>query len=265
MNVLLASIDMAWENKNHNMILCENILDSVSVNQIDLVIFPEMTLTGFSMNTQKIVEDIQGSKTINFFKNLALKKKINIIFGMVLKRAETNNVSICVDSSGSIVNISPKIHPFSFSHEDLSIKPGDSLDIYKIKDFSVMNAICYDLRFPEIFSARSKYIQAIIVIANWPHERNSIWRNLLAARAIENQSYVIGVNRTGADINNLNHSHSSAVFLPDGTELNPKKNDGICSIYSLQSCVVKSARQNMKVLNDRRPSFYSHYLKDENR
>jgi predicted amidohydrolase len=78
---------MAWENKNHNMILCENILDSVSVNQIDLVIFPEMTLTGFSMNTQKIVEGIQGSKTINFFKNLALKKKINIIFGMVLKRA----------------------------------------------------------------------------------------------------------------------------------------------------------------------------------
>ena len=78
---------MAWENKNHNMILCENILDSVSVNQIDLVIFPEMTFTGFSMNTQKIVEGIQGSKTINFFKNLALKKKINIIFGMVLKRA----------------------------------------------------------------------------------------------------------------------------------------------------------------------------------
>ena len=221
MRVALVSLNQVWENKEENFLTCRSFVESAKAQGVELVIFPEMTLTAFSMNTSYTAEDRWTSPTVALFQKLAVEFKMAIIFGVVFKDGDkaTNNAAI-IDSNGFVLGSYSKIHPFSYSGEERFFRGGNNIFAAKFGALTIGLTICYDLRFPEIYSALGKQCDLIINIANWPGKRIDHWNTLLKARAIENQLFVIGVNRTGTDENALEYIKSSTVKIGRATRLN---------------------------------------------
>lgn len=261
MKIAIVSLDQVWEDKTANQLKCQNYIRQASKFDCDLIIFPEMTLTGFSMNTALIAEEPQQSPTADFFIQQAKAHKLAIAFGVVFKccKKATNNL-VVIDQLGSKLSSYAKIHPFSFSGENYYYSGGNQLVQCEIEGTTIGLTICYDLRFPEIFQALSKDCSIILNIANWPEKRIQHWNTLLEARAIENQSFIIGVNRTGVDGNNLNYVKSSSVFHPNGEKIEPSNSDLEMDIYDLNPLDVASARRSFPMKQDRNTIFYKSIL-----
>ncbi len=263
MEIALVSLNQSWENKKENQLKVENALSTIFKNAtaVDLVIFPEMTLTSFSMESRKIKEVLETSKTVAFFKNNALKYKTFIAFGVVLSRGDkATNSLIVVNPLGEIEAIYAKIHPFSFAKENQFYEEGNKLTKCSIKSVCVGLTICYDLRFPELYQGYSKDCQLIINIANWPERRVSHWNTLLQARAIENQSFVVGVNRVGIDGNGLSYQKSSQIISPQGTILKGIPLSDEIDIYTIDISEAEQYRENFPVKNDRKVNLYKQIL-----
>lgn len=261
MKIILISLNQAWEDQKSNREKVVSCLDSVKEQQADWVIFPEMTLTGFTMNARKYAEALECSPTIRFFAECAQKYQVYIAFGMILngKSKATNNL-IVVSPEGKIEASYAKIHPFSFAHENDFYEAGRELVTVSIQGITVGSSICYDLRFPEIFQALSKKAQVIVNIANWPEKRVEHWYALLKARAIENQVYFIGVNRTGKDGNGLEYRHSSEIIDMNGKLMEPVKLNEECDLYEIDPRQVGQYRKDFSVKQDRLPEFYKSVL-----
>lgn len=212
-----------------------------------------MSFTGFSQNPT-IVER-ENKKSIEAAKAFAACYNRAIGFGYA--RAAENkaeNVYSIVDDSGKIISEYTKIHPFSFSGEDKYFVGGNSLSICEYKGFRIGTAICYDLRFPELFSHMSELCDLIIVPACWPSRRSEHWKTLLKARAIENQLYVAGINCCGL-INGIDYSGDSSIFNPNGECIAQLSgSDGIicCEIEN----DVKGFREEFPTVADRREDIY---------
>jgi len=261
MKIALVSLDQGWEDKIANELKCQDFIEKASALKADLIIFPEMTLTGFSMDTHFIKEKAEQSPSIEFFRRQAKHNNISIVFGIVLEKDDkaTNNL-IVVNSVGELLANYAKIHPFSFSGENNYYVGGDELVTCKIQDATVGLTICYDLRFPEIFQALSKSCDLIITIANWPDKRINHWISLLEARAIENQVFMVGVNRTGIDGNNLQYSKSSVVFDRAGERLKPINSYQDMDVYDIKVSDVQKIRLSFPVKQDRKTEFYKSIL-----
>ena len=265
----LAQMHIAWENKEENKMHIEKYVQKFSeavagLNDTALLLFPEMSMTGFSMNTELTAD--KNDESVEFAKKIADKYKIALGIGWVKKQEvlSENHYSI-VDSSGDMISDYVKIHPFSYSGEDRYFQGGDSMALCTIKDFCVGTAICYDLRFPELFQAMSKKTDLIIVPANWPQKRRTHWMTLLSARAIENQCYIAGVNCCG-EIGELSYSGDSALYYPDGEtvalyDVLTLDFDGVekglnqLFIYKIENDVANE-RFSFPVKNDRREELY---------
>lgn len=259
MKLALISLDQSWEDKLTNQERVRNALESVKDEKCDLVILPEMTLTGFSTNIKEIAENRAGSETISYFKSIAINYEIGLIFGAVFWRGDKaiNNL-VYIDSSGAVRAEYTKIHPFTYAKEDSYYEKGAEIISCMVSGFSMGFSICYDLRFPEIFSAMSRSCDVIVNIANWPARRISHWHALLKARAIENQVYMIGVNRIGSDGNGLEYVKSSQIVHPNGDVLTHEaagKNLDI-DIYKIDQQSLISLRGAFPVHSDRRPELY---------
>lgn len=190
-------MDIIWEDKLSNMNKCEKFLGLAKENAVDFIIFPEMSLTGFSMNVGSISEGASGG-TAKWLKNMSVTYGLYIGLGYARKSCNKYYNDFIVSSSdGDIVSNYSKIHPFSFGFEAQYYSGGNNLSLFSFKDFTVSPFICYDLRFPEIFQIASRRAGLITVAANWPVSRREQWLILLKARALENQCYVAGVNRAG--------------------------------------------------------------------
>jgi len=261
MRIAVVSLDQVWEDKSANKLKCEDLIKQGSEFEAQLIIFPEMTLTGFSMNIDYIREESEQSPTVNFFSQQAMKYNISIAFGVVFAKGDkaTNNM-IVVDNYGKQLSGYAKIHPFSFSGENNYYLGGNELASCVISDATIGLTICYDLRFPEIFQSLSKSCNVILTIANWPESRIAHWNALLQARSIENQVFMIGVNRTGADKNKINYIKSSLVFDPAGEKLKPSLSFPVLDIYDLALEKVKSVRESFPVKQDRKPELYKSLL-----
>ena len=260
MKIALVSLNQVWEDKNSNLKLCKKYIQNTSSQKIDLIIFPEMTLTGFSNNIDLISEKFKNSETIKNFSNLAKNYNISIIFGIVIEDNEKAlNKSIFMDNLGNILADYSKIHPFSFSGEDKYFNAGNKLSIVEFKNFKIGLTICYDLRFPEIYSSLSKECDLILNIANWPSKRVDHWDTLLKARAIENQIFMVGVNRTGIDENNLEYIESSNIFNANGEELEFEKYEDM-KIYDVDLNFTKEFKDKFNTINDRKVEFYKEML-----
>lgn len=218
MKILIWQFDPVWENIPAGM---ENIkvkIDS-GIPTGDLIIFPEMSLSGFTMNSRRFAERMDD-KTVRFFSGIARETNISICFGMI-EQAEDQyfNSLVHMDNSGKIVSVYRKIHPFSYSRENVHYNSGTKTVISEIGEWRAGLSICYDLRFPELFRQYGKQrAELIINIANWPQTRVNHWVHLLKARAIENQCVMVGVNRVGKDKGNI-YSGDSCVFGPLGEEI----------------------------------------------
>lgn len=260
MKLALVSLNQIWEDKKANLNLCKQYIKKASSINLDLIIFPEMTLTGFSNNISLTAEDFKNSETINSFSILAKNFNIAINFGVVIKDKEKAlNKSIFIDNFGNILADYSKIHPFSFTGEDKFFNSGNTLSIVEFKDFKIGLTICYDLRFPELYSALSSKCDLIVNIANWPKRRVDHWNTLLKARAIENQISVAGINRIGIDLNKLEYIESSNIFNANGEELEFEKIDDM-KIYKIDTNFTKKFKTKFNTTNDRKINFYKEIL-----
>jgi predicted amidohydrolase len=261
MKIALVSLNQVWEDKKTNQANCKEYIEKASVMKADLIIFPEMTLTGFSMNINLIGESPVQSDTLEFFTKHSKINNIAIAFGVVFRKDDkaTNNL-IILDKRGTKLANYAKIHPFSFSGENNYFEGGEELGFCSIADADIGLSVCYDIRFPEMFQALSKKCNLILTIANWPEKRIKHWNTLLEARAIENQLFMIGVNRTGTDGHNLRYVKSSVVFDPSGEKIESIHSYLDMDIFDLELSKTQTVRKGFPVKQDRKTEFYKSIL-----
>lgn len=256
MVIALIESNIAWEDKEKNVNSLIEQLVNLKNENVDLVLLPEMSFTGFSMNTAKTRE--ADGFIVNKIKETSGTLNTAIGFGWVKDCGEKCENHYTLVSGGDLLIDYVKIHPFSYGGEDNYFIGGNQLVYKQFKDFCVGIQICYDLRFPEMFQILSKKASLIIVPANWPQKRKEHWNTLLKARAIENQVYIAGVNCVG-EMGGQIYSGDSAIISPLGEEINPlkifKTNDGNIFIYEINNDVEKY-RTAFPVKNDRNEKLY---------
>ncbi|MGC8805080.1 MAG: nitrilase-related carbon-nitrogen hydrolase, partial [Candidatus Ratteibacteria bacterium] len=191
MKICLCQFEVKWENKQENKAQIREILSGVEKSQVNLIIFPETTLTGFSFN-KEITSLTQ--QDIEFFSNIAQRYSSYVCFGGIY---DHQNVCITLNPEGRPISTTRKIHLFSPSGEPLHHLPGRKIESFVIGKITITPFICYDLRFAPLFWTYAEKTDIFIVIANWSEKRKSHWKTLLQARAIENQAFVAAVNRIG--------------------------------------------------------------------
>ncbi len=248
MKIGLIQFDQIWENKKSNKEKIKNmILKKGEI--IDLLILPELSLTGFTMNSHKFAEN-DNDETFEFYSEIAKEKKCFVAGGFIEKENEEFfNTLILVDQNSNIKAKYRKIHPFSLAKENESYSSGKEIVTAEINGSKIGFTICYDLRFPELyrFYAKEK-VDLIINIANWPVPRIHHWRILLQARAIENLCYIAAVNRIGEDPKGEYNGFSS-VFDPTGKEIISSQNEEIL-ITEIDKNLVEKTREKFNFLND---------------
>jgi len=231
LRVAYIQTDLGWEDKAQNLKRFDEHL--VRVNEdVDLIILPEMFNTGFSINPERFAEQMSGEGV-----GYLLKKAENfnaVMMGSLLIRTREGFVNrLVVAHPGGKLETYDKRHLFRLSEEYRIIRGGDKRLVIKIKDWKIRPLVCYDLRFP-VWSKNTykngKYeFDLLIYIANWPEVRSAVWKTLLAARAMENQVYCIGVNRVGEDGNGISYSGDSLVVDGKGKILSsiPPGKEGV--------------------------------------
>ncbi len=249
MKILLVQYDPAWENKDLNKNKIFSLFESDKFES-DLTIFPEMTLTGFSMNPENLAEDKKGN-SFRFFSELAKKFNTSVLAGLIEKDGRNFfNSLIQINPSGEFANIYRKVHPFSFSEEDKHYTGGEMPVVAEVNNWKIGLSICYDLRFPELYRFYAKErVDLIVNIANWPITRIEHWRTLLKARAIENQCYIAGINRVGKDPKSVYNGFSS-VFDPMGKEIIAIENGEQIIPVEIEKEKVNEVRNKLPFLND---------------
>ncbi len=256
MRLVLAQMNIIWEDKQANLARMETAVREAGA---DLIVFPEMSLTGFSVHSETVAE--KDGESLHKIGLLAKKYETHIGFGWVkqTERLRENHYSI-VAKDGTCLLDYVKMHPFSYSGEEQFFQAGDHVCVGKVKDFSVGAAICYDLRFPELFRAMIPEAELIVVPANWPDRRSAHWRALLPARAIENQCYIAAVNCCG-DMDGQYYAGDSCLYAADGILVKPevkRLSGSVCDAemllaYEIQNDV-QDVRTQFPVWKDRRDS-----------
>jgi len=220
LTISLVQTHLFWEDKKANLAMLETKIIGIA-EQTELVVLPEMFSTGFSMQPKKFAESMDG-ETVEWMKKIAATKKI-ILTGSVIiaEGGHYFNRLLWVLPNG-VFGYYDKRHRFAFAGEDKEYTPGNKRLIASVKGWKINLQVCYDLRFPvwaRQQSGESAEYDILLYVANWPERRNHAWKTLLTARAIENQCYVVGVNRVGNDGNGINHCGDSMVIDALGATL----------------------------------------------
>ena len=226
MRAHLVQMNIAWEDRDENFARCASMLDSAGVESGDLVVLPELFDSGFSLNTDTTADD--HARTDTFLADLAERLGTTVQGGRTVRTEPgakaTNRASIWGPARTKLAEYA-KVHPFSFGREPEAFVGGseDQIQTYDWADATdilrICPAICYDLRFPELFRiGLTMGAEAYAIGANWPAPRQSHWRALAIARAIENQAFVLAVNRCGSDPH-LDYAGGSIAVGPRGDVL----------------------------------------------
>jgi len=228
LKVSLIQTTLHWEDIDANLQMFSEKISSLKEIG-DIIVLPEMFSTGFSMNASSLAETMNG-KSVTWMQAKAKEKKCVITGSLIIKEGNNfYNRLIWMKPDGTNVTYD-KRHLFALAHEDKTYTPGDKKLIVELNGWKIHPLICYDLRFP-VWSRRTKRedYDLLIYAANWPERRITAWNQLLIARAIENQCYVVGVNRLGNDGNGIYHPGDSAIINLKGETLNNTCHDEACS------------------------------------
>ncbi len=252
--VTLVQTDIFWEEKQLNLPMLERKIDAIE-EKTHLIILPEMFSTGFSMSPAQLAEDMEG-QTVQWMRNMAIRKKCILAGSIIIEEAgRFYNRLIWMLPNGQYGHYD-KRHCFSLAGEHLHYTPGTKRLIASVNGWRLNLCICYDLRFP-VWSrqqiqedADSPEFDVLVYVANWPDRRISAWNALIPARAIENQCYVIGVNRVGNDGHGIAHSGYSQVSDPLG-EIRTliKENEGVVTV-KLEREILEDIRSRMPFWKD---------------
>lgn len=206
-----------WEDKLKNLKMFDAMFENIENS--DLIILPEMFNTGFSMRSEALAEDMNG-ETVNWMKGKANQHNAAICGSMIIKENNKYYNRLLFVEPNENISYYDKKHLFSMGDEDKHYSAGNKSLIINYKNWKINLVICYDLRFPETLrNNKENPFDISIIVANWPDKRIEHWDVLMRARAIENQCYVIGVNRTGLDGNDISHSGHTQVVHPFGNIL----------------------------------------------
>ena len=214
LKITIIQSDLHWENVDENLNMFSEKISAIS-ESTDVIVLPEMFNTGFSMLSEKLAETMDG-KTVDWMKNQAKKANAVVTGSLIIKEHHKYyNRLVWVQPDGELYTYD-KRHLFRMGDEHLSFSAGKERLIVTYKGWRFCPMICYDLRFPVWARNSSKNetpaYDVLIYMANWPETRKSHWSKLLEARAIENQCYVVGVNRVGEDENGFSYTGNSAII-----------------------------------------------------
>lgn len=260
MRLALTQMDIIWEKPDKNQETCRRLIKEAHKQGCDWIIFPELTLTGFTMQPEKFSEPICDSHapTHQFFHSLSKEYTISIAYGYIaFAHGQYYNQLVLLSPETSLMEYS-KIHPFSYGTEARHYTGGDRIAICEQAGICLSGFICYDLRFPEIFQIASKDATVIFVIANWPAERIAHWYTILQARAIENQCFIFGVNRTGQG-GGLSYPPSSVGYNPYGEAVTTGSNAEL--LYAdIEPAQAEQYRRDFPLKADRKQKLYHDFL-----
>jgi predicted amidohydrolase len=250
LKVSLIQTDQIWEDKSANFSMYERYFNQIT--ETDIIVLPEMFHTGFSMSVDQLAEDWQDSSGIEFLKKWSNQLQSAIYTSLIIREAgKFFNRGVFVFPDGTITWYD-KRKSFGLGGEDKYYTAGNKEVIIEWKGWKINLQICYDLRFPELIRNRMENKKAaydvLLYVANWPKKRISHWDALLRARAIENQCYVIGVNRVGTDGNGLVYTgHSQAIDMFGGFLIEPSslKAEFYCSLNNID---LKTVRRELPFL-----------------
>ncbi len=247
----LIQTKLFWEDKIANLQMLEQKINSIE-EKTEIVLLPEMFSTGFSMQPEKVAETMDG-KTIEWMKKISSQKKI-ILSGSIIieENKKFYNRLIWMLPTGEY-GYYDKRHLFAFGNEDKFYTAGEKRLITSVKGWKINLQVCYDLRFP-VWSRQQTQAEpefdVLVYVANWPERRNHAWKTLLQARAIENECYVIGVNRVGDDDDKIYHSGDSMVIDPLGEILYHKEKEEEIFTISLKKEFLNDIRNKYPFWKD---------------
>ena len=248
----LIQTKLFWEDAAANRKMFEQKIDSIQ-QKTEVVILPEMFSTGFSMQPEKYAEPMDG-ETVEWMKHIASNKKIILTGSLMIKEYEQyyNRLIWMLPNGG--YGYYDKRHLFAHGDEHKHYNPGSKRLISSVKGWKINLQVCYDLRFPvwarQNPSNSGVEYDLLIYVANWPERRSMAWKTLLQARAIENQCYVIGVNRVGDDGNKIHHTGDSMVVDAMGEILYHKKDEEDIFTITLDKKHLETIRTKLPFLKD---------------
>lgn len=252
MKTALLQLDIKWEDKKENFARVESFADKINGSGVDLIVLPELFSTGYTMNSETLAEDFNG-ETPSFLSEIAKKYNVNVLGSFIEKaKPKPKNSAILFDQEGGERIRYSKIHLPSFLEEDKNYSSGNKIASCDLNGNKIGMFICYDLRFPEIFRMVAENTECFFVIANWPRERMEPWDALLKARAIENQAYVVGVNRVGNSPNSSYSGHTS-VIDPFGRRVAyAQEDEPEALVAEIDFSFVREVREKFPFLRDRK-------------
>lgn len=252
MRVAALQSDIAWEDPTTNFERIRPWICAAAAAQVRLLVLPEMFACGFSMATDRIREAVDGPSTV-FLRDQAAKHGLWIGGSLPELGAgaeRPSNTFVLAGPEGELHRYR-KIHPFSYAGEDKHYLPGNSFVTVDIEGLRCTLFVCYDLRFADEFWATAPTTDVYLVVANWPETRRHHWISLLTARAIENQAYVVGVNRVGRG-GSLVYTGDSRILDPMGKTLAAGAEQETLLIGDLDANQVRETRESLPFLPDRR-------------
>ena len=251
LHISLIQTRLFWEDKAANLMMLEEKINSIT-QKTEVVVLPEMFSTGFSMNPSVLAETMEGT-TVQWMKRIAAEKRIILTGSIIIQENDQFfNRLLWVLPNGTIGHYD-KRHRFAFAGEDQHYSNGHKRLIAQVKGWRINLQICYDLRFPVWARQQSDQepeYDVLLYVANWPERRSHAWKTLLTARAIENQSYVIGVNRVGEDGNGIYHSGNSMVVDPLGEVLYHKEHEEDIFTIILEKNILTEVRNKFPFWKD---------------
>jgi predicted amidohydrolase len=254
LKVALVQADQIWENKEANLEHYEELLAPLS--EVDLIVLPEMFNTGFSMSSTKLAEQMDCSAGLTWLHDLAKTKAAAVYTSLIIEEdGRYFNRGVFMAPEG-LIRSYDKRKSFGLAGEDKHYSAGHDEVIVKHLGWNIQLQICYDLRFPEVSrnriepDGRAAY-DLLLYVANWPEKRRAHWQTLLKARAIENQSYVVGVNRVGLDGGGLSYSGDSVCIDPLGGETLCTPAQEETRVVTLKYDRLLEVRESLPFLKDR--------------
>ena len=247
-------LDLAWEDPEENFRRAEPLAEQAAREGARLVALPEMFNTGFTMNGEFAAR--QSGRAREWLGGLAKRLSLHVVGGFAEPGTpRPRNALALFGPDGRELLHYQKVHPVSLAGEDRNFSGGETLSTAAVEGVRVTPVICYDLRFPELFRAAAARTDLFVVIANWPEKRRHAWATLLAARAIENQCFVLGVNRVG-EAGGEPHSGDSALVDPFGAAIVSKNLAPGVVAGAVDAAEVAKVRERFPFLKDRRPELY---------
>ena len=258
MKIAIVQMNVVFANPERNFFEVEKFVGEGAKADADVLVLPEMWNAGYALKELEQLADENGERTKELFRSLAKKYRVNIVGGSVATKKDGKffNTMYVTNRDGEMVAEYDKAHLFKLMDEHVYMSAGGQANVFTLEGVTCGGVICYDLRFPEwIRTHVLKGANILFIPAQWPKKRIDHWQQLLQARAIENQCYVVAVNRVGDDPNNEFNGHSM-VIGPWGDLLLSNETDEGIYYADIDLQEVKRVRETIPVFQDRRTDLY---------